>query len=352
MQHDWRIARLAVAAGAAAIMTGGAASAPVRVPGAACETPPVLHCPDKDCPGATVIDPGPVVEPKTGRKFFLDYPCDLKPGEKVAFILSLHGGGSYGNWQRHYFPIVDYKDKYRLVIATPNAPPRVWTPADDQYLQNIVDMVYDQFGKANIRTFWLVGHSQGGMTSHRIVCTDYFKGRVDGFLSLSGGRIGPAPPPPAAFFAAIRQPGGSTAVPGAGAPGGPEAVMGPRPLPMCDFSHIYATGEHELSGPLPTTSPWAEKYGCKARVRRPNVADDRGGYVYDSTRQTPGSDAWGRLPRGGKAEVFVYPACKHGKVVADVMRMDKGHTEGLEPHVTEELVKLMLSARGGKAQKS
>ena len=50
---------------------------------------------------------GPVVEPKTGRTYFLDYPCDLKPGEKVTLVLSLHGGGSYGNWQRHYFPILD-----------------------------------------------------------------------------------------------------------------------------------------------------------------------------------------------------------------------------------------------------
>jgi uncharacterized protein YneF (UPF0154 family) len=30
--------------------------------------------------------------------------------------------------------------------------------------------------------------------------------------------------------------------------------------------------------------------------------------------------------------------------------MDKGHTEGLEPKITEEIVKLMLSARGGKIQ--
>ena len=56
------------------------------------------------------------------RTFFLDYPCDLKPGEKVMFVLSLHGAGSFGNWQRHYFPLLDYKDKYRLVIATPTAP--------------------------------------------------------------------------------------------------------------------------------------------------------------------------------------------------------------------------------------
>jgi hypothetical protein len=34
----------------------------------------------------------------------------------------------------------------------------------------------------------------------------------------------------------------------------------------------------------------------------------------------------------------------------DVVRIDKGHTEGLEPKITEELVKLMLSARGGKFQ--
>ena len=35
-------------------------------------------------------------------------------------------------------------------------------------------------------------------------------------------------------------------------------------------------------------------------------------------------------------------------VVADVVRVDKGHTEGLEPKITEELVKLMVSAKGSK----
>ena len=32
-------------------------------------------------------------------------------------------------------------------------------------------------------------------------------------------------------------------------------------------------------------------------------------------------------------------------------RLDKGHTEGLEPKVTEEIVKLIVSAPGGRAQK-
>jgi hypothetical protein len=41
-----------------------------------------------------------------------------------------------------------------------------------------------------------------------------------------------------------------------------------------------------------------------------------------------------------------------GRVVADVVRLDKGHTEGLEPNVTEEIIKLMLSAPGGNIQRA
>jgi hypothetical protein len=89
-----------------------------RFAGAPCETPPVLHCPESGCKGSITAEGGSVVEPKTGRTYFLDYPCNLKKGEKVTFVLSLHGAGAPGNWQRHYFPIFDYKDQNRLVIAT------------------------------------------------------------------------------------------------------------------------------------------------------------------------------------------------------------------------------------------
>jgi hypothetical protein len=54
------------------------------------------------------------------------------------------------------------------------------------------------------------------------------------------------------------------------------------------------------------------------------------------------------LPRPGTAAVMQYPNCKDGRVVADVVRLQKGHTEGLEPNITEALVKLMLSAPGGR----
>ena len=307
--------------------------------GAATCPPPPLHCPDKDCPGSMVTQQGPAVEPMTGRSFFLDYPCDLKKNEKVTFILSLHGAGSYGNWQRHYFPIMDFANKYRLVVATPNAPPRVWAAVDDVYLQNIVNLVYQQFGEKNIKAFWLVGHSQGGLTSNRLVRTDFFKQRVDGWLSLSGGRLGPTPPIPASFFAAVQPAGGKARGPGA-------IPAGPAGLPDGNFSFIFETGEHELGDqPIPDASPWASKSGCRERVRRPDVIDTKPGYVYDGTRQNPGSDAWGRLPKGGTAQVFQYRDCKNGRVVADVVRIGKGHTEGLEPAVTERLVQLMLSAK-------
>ena len=325
------------------------AKGPIELAGVACKTPPPSHCPDKDCASAMVIEQGTAVEPKTNRKFFLDYPCNLKHGEKVTFILSLHGFGSYGNWQRNYFPLMDYKDKYRLVIATPNSPTQSWSGKDDEYLQNIVTMVYEQVGKENIKAFWLVGHSQGGMTSNRIVRTDFFKERVDGWLSLSGGRLG-VNPGRGSFGNLTAGRAGAPAAPaparGATAPNIAGAAAALREPPSNEISFIYETGRNEMDDKgLPETSAWAEKLGCSARVRKPDVVDTAPGYVYDSTRQNPGSDGWGRLPRPGTAEVFEYPHCKGGRIVADVVRMEKGHTEGLEPHVTEQLVKLMLSAK-------
>jgi hypothetical protein len=342
--------------------SGTAAAPPLQIAGVTCETPPPLHCPDSDCPGAMVTEQGTAVEPKTGRKFFLDYPCDLKRGEKVTFVLSLHGGGSYGNWQRHYFPIVDYKDKYRLVIATPNAPPRVWAATDDEYLQNIVNLVYEQVGIKNIKAFWLVGHSQGGMTSNRIVRTDFFKDRVDGWLSLSGGRLGGSPGR-GNFGTLLRggPPGaGRAGAPDAGRAGAPAVARGgpgglppvPTELPASAFSFIFETGEREMDDKgLPESSAWAAKNSCGPRRKVEDIVDVKAGYVYDRTRQDPPNPPWGLLPRPGKAEVYAYPKCKDGRVVADIVRLEKGHTEGLEPKVTEALVKLMVSARGGKAQR-
>ena len=123
--------------------------------GVACATPAPAHCADTGCTNTDTANLGNAVETRSGRKFFLDYPCDLKPGDKVTFVLSLHGGGSIGNWQRHYFPLIDLKEKYRLVIATPSGTRNGWNPeTDDQYLRDIVTEVEGAVGQGNIKAFW------------------------------------------------------------------------------------------------------------------------------------------------------------------------------------------------------
>lgn len=286
------------------------------------------------------------VDERTGRKYFLDFPEDLSGGE-LTFLLNLHGGGSVGMWQHDYFPAHDLTDAYRLVVATPSAmtkvPTRHWAPeADDEHLRNVVEQVLGRFGVGNVRAFWLVGHSQGGMTANRLLQLPFYAERVDGWLSLSGGRIGRA-----------------QVVDGFGPPRTPEqeAVMAQfrasrleaLPVPEADLSFIFATGEHEIVA-LPETSPWAERFGAGARVRLPDVVDTRPGRVHDDRWDGRASASWGRGPRPGTAQVHVFPGARGGRVIADIVRLDKGHTEGLEPRITEEIVKLIVGAPGGKAR--
>ena len=283
------------------------------------------------------------VDQKTGRKCFIDDPDDLQADEQITFILNLHGGGSHGTWQHLYFPAHDYKNKYRLVIATPSAatkePARRWVPeADDDHLRNIVELVCDTYGKERIKSFWLVGHSQGGMESNHLLQTDFFANRVDGWLSLSGGRIGPVEIPASFFEGREGRPPMPTPTPDGPAPG--RAVA-----PDCDFSFIFATGEREIVK-LPETSPWAEKYSASPRVRMPDVVDTEKGQVSDAASNR--GPSWGREERPGTAEVYVFPNARDNRVIADVLRLDKGHTEGLEPKITEELIKMMVAAPGGK----
>jgi hypothetical protein len=320
---------------------GAAANAqlPLRLLNTPCSVTPPVHCPDTGCPGEIITNPGNATEPESGRQFFLDYPCDLLPDDPVNLILSLHGAGAPANWHRHYFPAMDYKDSHGLVIITP-------TQTDAAYLQTLVEMVVREIGAQNIASFWLAGHSAGGMASNRIVCTDYFAERVDGWLSLSGGYVGEA---------------------GRTDPGD------------CDFSHIYTVGEVEVTlaaagggrggavrltpeqqnAPgversaaeiLPVSTSWSEKYGCGTRVRLDDIVDEKAGYVYDSATDTTPNPRRGGRPAPGTAQVYDFPNCNDGRVVATVIRMEKAHAEGLEPKVTEALLEMMLSAKGGKFQ--
>jgi len=119
-------------------------------------------------------------------------------------------------------------------------------------------------------------------------------------------------------------------------------------LPEKPFSFIYEAGEHEwTSAGVPGDSKWAQKLGCGAQSAQPReIVDDRPGYVYDTSRQGDTANRiWGFLPRPGKAQIWNYPNCRDGRIVADISRVDKGHTEGLEPNITEEIVRMMVGAR-------
>jgi hypothetical protein len=250
-------------------------------------------------------------------------------------------------WRREYFPAYDYVDAYRVVVTTPTAataePLRHrLAEADDEHLRNIAEHVYSRFGRSRIRAFWLVGHSQGGMTSNRLLSTEYFADRVDGWLSLSGGRIGAAERAPG--FGPPRAEAEQAAMEAMAAR---RRMFDPPPTPSADFSFIYATGEHEIVA-LPETSPWAEKYGAGPRVRQADVRDEQPGKIYDTRRVDGTSPSWGLLPRPGTAEVYVFEKAADGRGIADVVRLDKGHTEGLEPKITEKLIELVVSAPGGK----
>ena len=347
-----RIVSIAIAAASAALVAGTvlAQDEPLQLGGTTCTWPPAFHCPDADCPTDRILYPGPAVEMKTRRTYFLDYPCDLKKGEDVTLILSLHGGGSFGNWQRHYFPLLDYKDRYRLVIATPSSPIRVWSEADDSYLQGIVESALAEIGAENVRAFWLVGHSQGGFTSNRLLRSEFFEDKVDGWLSLSGGRLGGNPGRAASFG----RPAGSRALRPSRPPADVAAARASlSALPETDFSFIFAVGQREMDEKgLIESSEWATRQQCGARRGPREIADTKAGYVYDATSQDPPRPAWGLLPAPGKAQIYEYASCAGGRIVADVVRLEKGHTEGLEPAITEELVKLIVAAPGGKLQQT
>jgi hypothetical protein len=282
------------------------------------------------------------VDPATDRKFYLDYPADLAGGP-VTFVLNLHGGGSFGAWQRLYFPAHDYVDSHRLVVATPTAataePFRRWVPgADDEHLRNVAELVFGRFGPARIASFWLAGHSMGGLTANRLLRQGYFASRADGYLSLSGGRLGQAQL--VAGFGPPRLPG---------EPARERPVIAPPTLPDADLSFIFATGEHEIVA-LPESSPWADRYRAGARRRLADVVDTEPGQVYDQLRAGNSGPAWGLLPRPGTARRYVFPDADQGRLIADVVRLDKGHTEGLEPNITRALVEMILAAPGGKAK--
>jgi hypothetical protein len=320
--------------------------AEITVPGVPC-APAAARCPEDDATCRDVVaEQGNVTEPKTGRKFFLDYACGLVPGERALFILNVHGIGGNANWQRHYFPALDYKDTYRLIVATGKSAEINFRAAnDDEYIAGIIDYVAKSFEKVDLR-FWLAGHSAGGGYSRSWMCKpSALSDRIVGSVSLAGGRIGGMGSGfPAEAAASLRRSGIAPAGDGGTPPAPPGAPGSP---PTCgELSHIYSTGDIDSLGgnPVPETSTLAESLSCGERVRHSDIVDTEGGHVYDARDREPPLPGWGKEARPGTTEVYEFPDCRDGRVIADLIRLEKGHTEGLEPKVTEQILKLMVRA--------
>ena len=292
-----------------------------------------------------------VDDPKTGRKCYLHLPSDLSDSEVVTFILNLHGGGSVGAWQHEILPRLRLRRRLSAGHRDPNGRhQRAFPPLGGRGRRSVPRGSGRGGGRALRRTehpFPLAGRPLAGRDDLQPAAVDepVFRRSRGRLVEPLGGRLGLAaehaadagPPRSEAERARMEEVFAR------------RRIFEPPSPPTADFSFIYATGEHEIAS-LPETSPWAERYGAEARVRIADVVDTQPGKIHDGRFDQNPTKSWGRKPAPGTAQVYVFPNAKGGRVIADVVRIDKGHTEGLEPRITEEIIKLMVSASGGKFQ--
>ena len=131
----------------------------------------------------------------------MSYPCDLKEGAHVTFILNLHGtmpDETLKTYQHGYFSAHRFVKSHNLIVVTPKSvsPVGQWGNmdggADVPHLYEVVKWVYDKFSKYQIASMWIGGHSWGSGFAKRFVCDAMFKDKVRGVIGMSGGPTGVA----------------------------------------------------------------------------------------------------------------------------------------------------------------
>ena len=220
------------------------------------------------------------------------------------------------------------------MIATPNAPTRAWSAADDEYLQNIVEL-RGRTDRAREHQVVLAGgtlagrHDVESLAAHRLLQE---QGR---WLAEPVGRTAWRTTGHACRFGnvtpALQLPRRRAAAACAGDRRAGRGVDRASDRRLLVYLRQPVEREIDAKG-VPPASAWAAKYGCGARGAAKEIVDTKAGYIYDRSRQNPPNPSWGLLPGPGTAHVMTYAGCKDGRVVADVVRIDKGHTEGLEPN--------------------
>ena len=226
----------------------------------------------------------------------------------MTFILSLHGGGSSGTWQRRYFPAFEQKEKHRLVIAAPYSPTRRWSEKDDAYLQNIVTM-HRRRDRAQQRAGLLARRPLAGRH-------DVAPHRVHRLLQDQGRRVSePVGRPPRRRARA--SPGRRTAAPGdrdrrsAAAAAAPAAGRAAGRADLRLLTHLrdrrardrVAAGDVHVGAEV---SPAARAPSATTS------STQAGATCTTAAARILASKQWGLLPRPGTAEVFVYPELPRG----------------------------------------
>jgi len=124
-----------------------------------------------------------------GRTYCVQAPTKVQP--HLPVVLVLHGFGSNGDSQAHYFGLDDRVDPRGFLLVKPNGTrnsggQRYWNvsgPDDVSYLSAVLDDVLAAYG-GDPRRLLVVGHSNGGFMAHRLACER--SERIAAIVSLAG----------------------------------------------------------------------------------------------------------------------------------------------------------------------
>ena len=215
-----------------------------------------------------------------GRDVTLHYPC-VREGAPVTFILNLHGTmpeQTLKGYQVPYFRAHWHVDTHNLIVVAPKAIGAQWGVfdggADEPHLLEIIDWVYTTFGKLDIRSMWVAGHSQGALYAKTFVCHPAIADKVGGVVAQAG--------------------------------------FNANPLCIDRVSHIHTIGEFDMGGILPEQSIAAAAHGCSASITGPVML-------------------------GNNRHRF-FEGCDPGWVHSDYFMLGKGHVEVIDDVVVVSIL--------------
>jgi hypothetical protein len=159
---------------------------------------PVVSVPGVTCGKARGFGIGMPNVKITDRDVYVSYPCNKHEGASMTFLLLLHGTMPTEEQKLYivgYFGASSYLDDHNLIIAAPKAIGSQWGNSDNgqdlPHLYDVVNYVYTNFAKYNIKSMWVDGHSWGGIYAKQFVCDSMLQDKVKGVIDMSGGASAP-----------------------------------------------------------------------------------------------------------------------------------------------------------------